>query len=96
MHGVDIQGTVVIVCEESASFDITSNDLAFCIADVQSILEYMMKEHLWNAHLASSYTVEHIAMAVYSFRMLYETGMACIKKISINELIIISKDKQIN
>ena len=32
------------MCEESASFDITSNDLAFCIADVQSILEYMMKE----------------------------------------------------
>ena len=32
------------VCEESASFDITSSDLALCIADVQSILEYMMKE----------------------------------------------------
>ena len=71
MHGVEIQGTVVIldeahnivscvfttitwllilttskerVCEDSASFDLTSHDMAQCISDVGHILDLKKKE----------------------------------------------------
>ncbi|XP_064395441.1 regulator of telomere elongation helicase 1-like isoform X2 [Halichondria panicea] len=52
MHGVDLQGTIVIldeahnierVCEDSASFDLTSHDLAQCISDIGHILDLKQK-----------------------------------------------------
>ena len=36
------------VCEDSASFDLTSHDLAQCIGDVQHILDLKKKEQTYS------------------------------------------------
>jgi regulator of telomere elongation helicase 1 len=53
MHNINVQGTVIIldeahnierVCEDSASFDLTSTDISLCISDVDTILKAKKEE----------------------------------------------------
>jgi regulator of telomere elongation helicase 1 len=53
MHNINIQGAIIIldeahnierVCEESASFDLTSTDISLCIGDVDTILKAKKEE----------------------------------------------------